>query len=65
LLTDYEFRRESLNGIYRCNRKSNMKERHVLVTNKYLSDIREFEEKSNFLKMFCKMYLNDIIIDIN
>jgi hypothetical protein len=31
-----------------------------LVTNKYLSDIKEFEEKSGFLKICHKMYLNDV-----
>jgi hypothetical protein len=37
-----------------------MKESHVLVTNKYLSDIKEFEEKSNFLKVLYKVFLNEI-----
>jgi hypothetical protein len=41
-----------------------MQERHVLMTNKYLSDIKEFENKNNFLKMFHKMYLNDVNIVI-
>jgi hypothetical protein len=40
--------------------KSGMKERHILMTNKYLSDIKDFKEKSNFLKTFHKKYLNDI-----
>jgi hypothetical protein len=39
-----------------------MKERHVLVTGKNLSEIKEFKEKSNFIKIFSKMYINDIDI---
>jgi PAS domain S-box-containing protein len=35
-------------------------DKYILVTNKYLSDIEEFEEKSGFLKICHKMYINDL-----
>jgi hypothetical protein len=39
-----------------------MKERHVLVTNAYLADIKEFNEKSEYIKIFPKMYIDDVTI---
>jgi hypothetical protein len=37
-----------------------MQDRHILMTSKYLSDRKEFKEKSSFLKTFHKMYLDKI-----
>jgi hypothetical protein len=51
LFTDDELRNQGVNGI---------QDKHILVTNKYLDDIKEFKDKSDFLKMFPKSYLNDI-----
>jgi hypothetical protein len=59
LITEYSFRKESINGV-EVIEKTNMQNKHVLMTSKYLSDIKEFEEKSNFLKICHKMYLNEI-----
>jgi hypothetical protein len=39
-----------------------MKERHKMVTNAYLSDIKDFEKKREYLKIFPKMYIKDISI---
>jgi uncharacterized radical SAM superfamily protein len=44
--------------------QSGMKERHIVVTNAYLADIKDFEEKSKYLKIFHKMYLNDIKLSL-
>jgi hypothetical protein len=49
LLTDYEFKGQGINGIGLIE-KTKMEDKHILVTNKYLSDIKEFKEKSDFLK---------------
>jgi 5S rRNA maturation endonuclease (ribonuclease M5) len=64
LISDYELKGEPVNGMYIIE-KSQMQERHLLVTNKYLSDIKNFKNKSDFLKIFHKMYLNDISINVN
>ena len=45
--------------------KTGMQVKHILVTSKYLSEIKEFEEKSKFLKICNKMYINDIRMEIN
>jgi hypothetical protein len=42
-----------------------MYDRHILVTNQYLSDIKDSEKKREYLKIFPKMYIKDISIDIN
>ena len=64
LLTDYELRKQSINGI-EVIEKTGMQAKHILVTSKYLSEIKEFEEKSKFLKISSKMYINDIRMEIN
>jgi archaellum component FlaF (FlaF/FlaG flagellin family) len=64
LIVDYELKKQEINGI-EVIEKSGMKERHILMTNKYLRDIKEFKGKSNFLKLFHKMYLNDIDIVVS
>jgi hypothetical protein len=37
-----------------------MKERHIMVTNAYLADIKDFNEKSEYIKIFPKMYIDYI-----
>jgi anti-sigma regulatory factor (Ser/Thr protein kinase) len=64
LFVDYELKGQGINGI-NVIEKSGMQERHLIMTSKYLRDIKEFKEKSNFLKMFHKMYLNDVDINVN
>ena len=59
LIADYELRKQEINGIVVID-KGGMKGRHIMVTNAYLSDIKDFEEKSGYLKIFPKMYINDI-----
>jgi hypothetical protein len=61
LIADYELKGEEINGI-EVIEKSGMKDRHILMTNKDISDIKEFKEKSKFIKIFHKMYVNDINI---
>ncbi|MDR2644695.1 MAG: hypothetical protein LBB44_01760 [Endomicrobium sp.] len=64
LITDYELRKQEIRGVNVID-KSGMKDRHLLVTNMYLSEIKEFNNKSAHLKMFPKCYLGDIILKIN
>ena len=61
LLTDYELKGQDINGVVVIE-KTNMHDKHILVTDKYLCEIKEFEEKSEFLKICDKMYLNEIEI---
>jgi hypothetical protein len=63
LIADYELK-EDINGIDVID-KASMKERHLLVTNMYLSDIKEFNKKSGYIKIFHKMYINDISLKVN
>ncbi|MDR2066551.1 MAG: hypothetical protein LBP57_01745 [Endomicrobium sp.] len=44
--------------------KTKLQDKHIVMTSKYLSDIKEFEEKSGFLKICHKMYLNEISFEI-
>lgn len=53
LLADYELRNQPLNGIDAIER-TNMHERHLLVTSSYVSAIRNFDDKKHFLKVFYK-----------
>ena len=41
-----------------------MKERHILVTGEEVSRIKDFNEKSTFLKMLPKIYINDISLEL-
>jgi two-component sensor histidine kinase len=59
LLTEYEIKGERINGV-EVIEKTKTQDKHILVTNKYLSDIEEFKEKNGFLKICHKMYINDI-----
>jgi hypothetical protein len=59
LLTKYELKGQEVNGI-EVIEKSNMKDRHILVTGLHLSKIKEFNEKSEFLKIFNRSLLNDV-----
>jgi hypothetical protein len=58
-LSDYELENQELNGIDVIE-KSNMQEQHIFVTVLQTSEIKDFGEKSKFLKMFNKTYFNDI-----
>jgi signal transduction histidine kinase len=64
LLADYKLRCQDINGINVID-KSGMKERHILVTNMYLSDIKDFNEKSDYIKIFPKVLFNDFNLSIN
>jgi hypothetical protein len=44
--------------------KSRLRERYIVVTNVYLSDIKDFDERSKYLKIFPKRYLNDINLSL-
>jgi len=63
LIADYELRKQEINGI-EVIEKSGMKERHIMVTNAYLADIKDFEEKSEYIKLFPKMYIDDIKLEV-
>ena len=63
LIADYELKQD-ITGINVID-KSGMKDRHLLVTNMYLSDIKEFNIKSAYIKTFPKMYINDISLNVN
>ncbi|WP_373477328.1 hypothetical protein [Candidatus Endomicrobiellum devescovinae] len=54
-------RKQEITGI-NVIEKSEMKGRHIMVTNAYLGDIKDFEEKSEYIKLFPKMYIDDINI---
>jgi hypothetical protein len=41
-----------------------MKDRHIIVTNAFTEDIKDFKEKREYLKVFHKMQLNDIDIEL-
>ena len=64
LIADYELTEQDLTGINVID-KSGMKDRHLLVTNMYLSDIKELNKKIAYIKIFHKMYINDISLNIN
>jgi signal transduction histidine kinase len=64
LIADYDLGKQEIRGVNVID-KSGMKDRHLLVTNMYLSEIKEFNNKSAYLKMFPKCYLGDIILKIN
>jgi hypothetical protein len=63
LIADYKLRNQDITGI-NIIEKSGMKDRHLLVTNICLSDIKEFNEKSSYIKTFPKMYMNDISVSL-
>ncbi|MDR2251772.1 MAG: GHKL domain-containing protein [Endomicrobium sp.] len=58
LIADYELK-EDINGIDIIE-EAGMKERHVLVTNMYLGEIKDFSRKSEYLKIFHKNLLQEI-----
>jgi nitrogen-specific signal transduction histidine kinase len=64
LFADYSLRRQDIDGINVID-KSRMKERHILVTNMYLSEIKDFNEKSDYIKMFPKTLLNDFSLSVD
>ncbi|MDR3071164.1 MAG: hypothetical protein LBU29_00985, partial [Endomicrobium sp.] len=61
LLTAYRLDGKGINGIEVIER-SKMQNQSVLVTNTYISKIKEFNEKIKFLKLFAKVFINDIPI---
>jgi hypothetical protein len=61
LLTDYEFKDRGLNGIDVIE-ECNMQERSILVTDVYISKIKDFNKKSKFLKVLHKAYINNDIL---
>ncbi|MDR2818301.1 MAG: hypothetical protein LBB37_02535, partial [Endomicrobium sp.] len=63
LIADYELK-EDINGIDVIE-EAGMKERHVLVTNMYLGEIKDFSRKSEYLKMFHKTQLNNVRVKVN
>ncbi|MDR1417938.1 MAG: PAS domain-containing sensor histidine kinase [Endomicrobium sp.] len=60
LFTDYELKGQDINGI-EVIEKSQMHERHVLVTSKDLSDIKNFNEK---IRLFNKLHLYEIPLSL-
>ncbi|MDR2617027.1 MAG: HAMP domain-containing histidine kinase [Endomicrobium sp.] len=56
LITDYKLKKQDINGIVLIE-KTNMYDKHILVTSQYLSEMKEFNEK---IRTFNKMYINDI-----
>jgi hypothetical protein len=63
LITNYKLNKQDINGI-NVIEKTNMHDKHVLVTNEYLSDIKSFNDKAYFLKTMHKMFLNEIPFEI-
>jgi signal transduction histidine kinase len=63
LLTDYRLKGQEVNGIDIIE-EAEMKERHILVTGEEVSRIKDFNEKSKFLKMLPKIYINDISLEL-
>jgi hypothetical protein len=63
LLADYKLNGQNINGI-NVIEKCGMQNRHVLITGCYLDDIKDFNKKNNFIKMFPKMYLYAFSIEI-
>jgi signal transduction histidine kinase len=63
LITKYELKGQEVNGI-EVIEKSDMKDRHVLVTGLHLSKIRDFSEKRSYLKILYKNLLNDISVSL-
>jgi nitrogen-specific signal transduction histidine kinase len=64
LISDYELREQEMNGVNVID-KSGMKDRHLLVTNMYLSNIKELNKKSAYIKIFHKTMLNDISLRVD
>jgi hypothetical protein len=58
LLTAYKFKGQDINGIAVIE-KTNMYDKHILVTSQYISDMKNFNEK---VRTFNKMYLNDMAL---
>jgi hypothetical protein len=63
LIAEYELK-EDINGIDIIE-EAGMKERHVLVTNMYLGEIKDFSRKSEYLKMFHKTQLSNVRVKVN
>jgi hypothetical protein len=63
LLADYKLRNQDIDGINVID-KSGMKERHILVTNVYLSEIKDFDKKSEYIKTFPKVIFNDFSLSV-
>jgi signal transduction histidine kinase len=61
LLADYELRGQNIDGVDVIE-KSGMQNKSFLVTNTYISTIRDFDEKSKFIKVLSKTFINDVSI---
>jgi hypothetical protein len=64
LLADYKLRGQDIDGIDVIY-KSAMKDRHILVTNVYLSEIKDFGKKSEYIKTFPKVIFNDFSLSVD
>jgi nitrogen-specific signal transduction histidine kinase len=60
LITDYKLMNQDINGINVVG-KSDMKDRHILVTNVYLTDIKDFDKRVNYIKHSQKLFLMILI----
>jgi FixJ family two-component response regulator len=63
LLADYELRDQDINGVDVIE-KTAMEQQSLLVTNIYISKIKDFNEKCKFIKILPKKYICDISIMI-
>jgi hypothetical protein len=61
LLADYELRNQNIDGIDVIER-SGMQNKSFLVTNTYISTIKDFDKKSKFIKVLSKALINDVSI---
>ncbi|MDR3306846.1 MAG: hypothetical protein LBS61_04175, partial [Endomicrobium sp.] len=62
LIADYELQQD-INGIDVIE-GAGMKDRHALVISAYLSDIKDFSKKSEYLKMFHKSDIVNIPVEL-
>jgi hypothetical protein len=58
-----KLRKQDITGI-NVIEKSAMKDRHMLITKVYLTEMKDFKEKREYLKTFHKMCLNDINVEL-
>jgi PAS domain S-box-containing protein len=63
LLADYELRNQEINGVDVIE-KCNVQERSAVVTNAYISKIKDLNEKCKFIKILPKAYINDISLTV-
>jgi hypothetical protein len=61
LLADYDLRDQNVNGIDVIER-SGMQNKSILATSWHISKIKNFDEKSKFIKILQKTLINDVSI---